>query len=75
MIDSCLYLSQGSSHLEEHSVPELDLIPEARGGGAGVQELVAVVLLGHVGEVQVALHVHRQPGRVDCLQGPVCALQ
>ena len=48
MIDSCLYLTQGSSHLEEHSVPELDLIPEAGGGGAGVQELVAVVLLGHV---------------------------
>ena len=48
MIDSCLYLTQGSSHLEEHSISELDLIPEAGGGGAGVQELIAVVLLGHV---------------------------
>ena len=75
MIDSCLYLSQESSHLEEHSVPELDLIPEAGGGGAGVQELVAVVLLGHVGEVQVALGVHSHPGRVCCLQGAVCSLK
>ena len=75
MIDSCLYLTQGSSHLEEHSVPELDLIPEARGGRAGVQELIAVVLLGHVGEVEVTLGVHSHPGRVCCLQGAVCSLK
>ena len=75
MIDSCLYLTQGSSHLEEHSVPELNLIPEAGGGGAGVQELIAVVLLGHVGEVEVTLGVHSHPGRVCCLQGAVCSLK
>ena len=63
------------SHLEEHSVAKLDLIPEATGGGAGVEELVAVVLLGHVGEVEVALGVHSHPGGVGRLQGAVCSLE
>ena len=62
-------------YLEKNSVAELVLVPKVGGGAAGVHGLVAVVLPRHVGEVQVALHVHRQPGRVDCLQGPVCALQ
>ena len=68
-------VTQRSAHLEEHSVAQLDLVPEARGGGAGVQELVAVVLLGHVGEVEVALGVHSHPGRVGCLQGAVSSLK
>ena len=68
-------VTQRSAHLEEHSVAKLDLIPEAGGGGAGVQELVAVVLLGHVGEVEVALRVHSHPGRVGCLQGAVSSLK
>ena len=70
-----MYLTQGSSHLEEHSVPELDLIPEAGGGGAGVQELVAVVLLGHIEEVELALGVHSHPGGVGSLQGAVRSLK
>ena len=64
-----------SAHLEEHSVAKLDLVPEAGGGGAGVQELVAVVLLGHVGEVEIALGVHSHPGGVGCLQGAVSSLK
>ena len=63
------------SHLEEHSVAKLDLIPEATGGGAGVEELVAVVLLGHVGEVEVALGVHSHPGGVGRFQGAVSSLE
>ena len=69
------YLGQCVAHLEEHSVAELDLVPEAGGGGAGVEELVAVVLLGHVGEVEVALGVYCHPGRVGRLQGSVCSLK
>ena len=83
MIDSCLYflpsliqdVTQRSAHLEEHSVAKLDLVPEAGRGGAGVQELVAVVLLGHVGEVEVALGVNSHSGRVGCLQGAVSSLK
>ena len=68
-------VTQRSAHLEEHSVAKLDLVPEAGGGGAGVQELVAVVLLGHVGEVEVALGVDSHSGRVGCLQGAVSSLK
>ena len=62
-------------YLEKNSVAKLVLVPEVRGGAAGVHRLVTVVLPRHVGEVEVALHVDGQPGRVDGLQGPVGALQ
>ena len=68
-------VTQRSAYLEEHSVAKLDLVPEAGGGGAGVQELVAVVLLGNVGEVEVALGVDSHSGRVGCLQGAVSSLK
>ena len=61
--------------LEEDSVAELVLVPEVGGRTAGVEELLAGVLPRHVGEVEVALNIHSQPGGVDGLQGAVCALE
>ena len=56
-------------------VPELVLVPEVRGCGASVEEVIAVVLPCDVGEVEIALHVNSQSRGVDGFQGPVETLK
>ena len=56
-----------------HPVPELVLIPEVRSGRARVEEVLGGVFPRDVGEPELALGVHSQPGGVDRLQ-PVLTL-